>query len=67
MVIDVGCRFFPTVSQGWSDSRVTVVKQDASKYIQQDHLKSTFDVVRLILAIAIPIPCWRTLIALDHL
>jgi len=45
MVIDVAKKFLPQLSVSYSDPRVTVVCQDAAKYMEQKEVLGTFDVI----------------------
>eukprot|EP00823_Brevimastigomonas_motovehiculus_P008119 TRINITY_DN7391_c0_g1_i1.p1 TRINITY_DN7391_c0_g1~~TRINITY_DN7391_c0_g1_i1.p1 ORF type:complete len:379 (+),score=125.63 TRINITY_DN7391_c0_g1_i1:47-1183(+) len=45
MVITVGKKFFPTVANCWDDKRVTLVCDDAAKFMASDDVKQKFDVI----------------------
>jgi spermidine synthase len=45
VVIDAGKEFFPTVASAWSDPRVHLICDDASKFITDPKNKGFFDVV----------------------
>jgi len=45
MVIDVAKKFLPQLAVSYSDPRVTVVCQDAAKYMEQKEVLGTFDVI----------------------
>jgi spermidine synthase len=45
MVIEVAKKFLPQLAVSYSDPRVTVVCQDAAKYMEQKDVQGTFDVI----------------------
>lgn len=45
MVIECGIKYFPTVASAWDDPRVTLICDDASKFITDPKYKNYFDVV----------------------
>lgn len=45
MVIDVAKKYLPQLAVSYSDPRVTVVCQDAAKYMEQKDVLGTFDVI----------------------
>jgi len=45
MVIDCGKKFFPTVAAAWDDKRLTIVCDDASKYMESKEANGKFDVI----------------------
>jgi len=45
MVIDVAKKFLPQLAVSYSDPRVTVVCQDAAKYMEQKEVLGTFDII----------------------
>jgi spermidine synthase len=45
MVIDVAKKYLPQLAVSYSDPRVTVVCQDAAKYMEQKEVLGTFDVI----------------------
>jgi len=45
MVIDVGKKYFPTVAGAWDDKRLTVVCDDAAKYMETKEAREKFDVI----------------------
>jgi spermidine synthase len=45
MVIDCGKKFFPTMAHAWDDKRVTVVCNDAAKFMETKEAEGKFDVI----------------------
>jgi len=45
VVIDAGKKYFPTVASAWSDERVHLICDDASKFIQDEKNRGYFDVI----------------------
>jgi len=45
MVIDCGKKFFPSVAAAWDDKRLTIVCDDASKYMESKEAEGKFDAI----------------------